>query len=89
LSGAAAFPPSESAPGLTSRASDTTGKAFMTQPCQFENNGLAPLFRTFSGCTVRRSATSVEPSKTSRIFSQSKQRNSPLVPGRVINSMRR
>lgn len=65
-------PPAEHAPGLASRASDTTGQTFMTQRCQFENR-LSPSFRIFSGWTVRRIATSREPSKTSSTLSQTRQ----------------
>jgi hypothetical protein len=49
--------------------------------------GLAPAFTT--GWTVRRMATSVEPSKTSRTSSQTRQRNSPLVPFLETSSTRR
>ena len=49
--------------------------------------GLAPAFTT--GWTVRRMATSVEPSKTSRTSSQTRHRNSPLVPFLETSSTRR
>jgi len=55
---------------------------------QFESR-LVIFFRVPLGGTVRRTATSREPSKTSRTWLQVKQRNSPLSPGLDINSMRR
>jgi hypothetical protein len=51
--------------------------------------GYRPHSNILSGWTVSRRAISVEPSKTSRTWLQSRQRNSPLVPFLETNSIRR
>src|ERR1700730_19018806 len=58
-------------------------------PCLILAIRLKDYSKIFSGATVSRKATSVEPSKTSRRWLHSGQRNSPAVPRREPSSMRR